>query len=144
MQYLSKICSTFRKYNKDDFITLIKQIVKFGLVGAASFIISMLFYYGILWLNEDYYILGYALAFIVGVLNTYYLHNRFVFRKTEKGHAKPLIKAFLSYGITFFLGIVTLFVMVNFLGISKAIAPLINLTYTVPINFLLNRLWTFK
>ena len=36
------------------------------------------------------------------------------------------------------------FVWINILGISKYIAPLINLIVSVPVNFFMNKLWAYK
>lgn len=58
---------------------------------------------------------------------------------------KALGKCFLSYGFTgFILENVLSYIWVDRVGISKYIAPLLNLVFTVPTNFLLNKLWAFK
>ena len=90
------------------------------------------------------YIVANTIGFIVSVLNSYYWNNKYVFDKTEGGTVKPLIKVFMSYGSTFLLGTFLLFLMVQVIGLSELIAPLINLVITIPINFLLNKFWAFK
>ena len=101
-------------------------------------------YYIFVFINRDYYIIGNTVGFVVGVLNSYFWNNKFVFQKTQKGNARPLFKTFLSYGSTFLLGTALLFVMVHYLGISEMLAPLINLLVTIPLNFILNKYWAFK
>lgn len=131
-------------HNKEDLWKFIKQFFKFGIVGLTNTAISLGIYYIFIWINKDFYIIGNTVGFIVSVLNAYFWNNRYVFKKTEKGHAKPLVKVFISYGITFLFGTAFLFIMVECLNIPEKIAPLINLAITVPINFLLNKFWAFK
>ena len=58
---------------------------------------------------------------------------------------KALGRTFISYGFTgYILNSLLLFVMVDMCGISKYIAPLISLIASVPVNFLMNKLWAFK
>lgn len=87
---------------------------------------------------------GYIVGFIVSVLNAYYWNNKYVFKKSEKGNVKPIIKTYVSYGSTFLLGLGLLYILVDCLKISGIIAPVINLAVTIPINFLLNKFWAFK
>lgn len=121
-----------------------KQTVKYGLVGAFSTLVSFAIYYSIISINKALYILAYTICFLVGVLISYFLQNKYVFKKTEKGHKKALIKAYISYGATYILGTAAIYVMVEYLGVSSAIAPLFNIFITVPVNYLLLKFWTFK
>lgn len=129
----------------DKMLKVLEQFMKFGLVGISNTIISMGIYYVFIYINRDLYLLGNTLGFIVSVLNSYYWNNKFVFKKDRKeNHLKSLIKTYLSYGSTFILGTILLFVMVQILGISEVIAPIMNLIITIPINFILNKYWVFK
>lgn len=85
-----------------------------------------------------------AIAFVVTVANSYFWNNRYVFSKTSSGHLVALAKVYLCYGTTFVISTFLLYLMVDILGISKYIAPILNLFVTVPLNFLLNKFWAFK
>ena len=126
------------------FIGVTWQFLKFGIVGLTNTAISLGIYYLFIYFNKDLYIVGNTVGFIVSVLNAYYWNNKYVFEKKEKGHLKPIIKTFLSYGTTFLLSTALLFIMVNYLSVSEYIAPIINLIITIPLNFLLNKFWSFK
>ena len=105
----------FHINSKDDFIAFVRQTVKYGFVGLFGMLVSFSIYYFIIWIDKDYYIFAYTVCFIVGVLISYFLHNRYVFKKTEKGHKKPLIKAYITYGTTYLLSITAIYVMVEYL-----------------------------
>ena len=129
------------------------QFVKFGMVGATNTLIS----YGInvlvltllkpLQLPWDY-VAGNIIAFILSVLWSFYWNNKYVFT-TKEGEKRnlwrALLKTYLSYAFTgIFLTNILSYIWVDVLGISKYVAPLINLIISIPINFLINKLWAFK
>jgi len=138
------ILSKLQIHSKKDLFKLIMQFIKFGVVGLSNTTISLGIYYVFIYINKDLYLVGNAVGFVVSVLNAYYWSNKFVFQKAEKGHTKPLIKTFVSYGATFLLSTGLLFVMVQYLDVQETIAPLIILLITIPVNFLLNKFWAFK
>ena len=129
---------------KDGLKPLIRQFIKFGLVGLSNTAISLSVYYLFLWIDESLYLVGHTAGFIISVLNAYFWNSRFVFEKKEKGHKKTLFRTYITYGSTLLLGLFLLWIMVEQLHISETIAPLINLLITTPVNFLLNKFWTYK
>lgn len=123
------------------------QFIKFGLVGLSNTILSYVVYCVLVKLNTHYQIAN-IVGFIVGVLNSYYWNNRYVF-KTNKGekrnHIKTLFKTFVAYGITgLLLQGFLLWLFVERFDIDSLIAQLLGLCITVPLNFVLNKFWSFK
>jgi putative flippase GtrA len=57
---------------------------------------------------------------------------------------KRIGKTYLSYGATFLLSTVLLYLEVDVWQWSAVIAPVANLLITIPLNFLLNKFWAFK
>lgn len=139
-----KSIKAFTKNNKTVLLDWIRQVMRYGFVGLAGTLLSLAIYLPIVWIEEDLYIFAYTLCFVVSVVFTYFLNNKFVFEKKEEGHVKPLIKAYISYGIAFLVGTLLLYILVHFFKVPPTIAPVLILVVTVPINFLLNRFWTFK
>ena len=139
-----KIFSKFHADNQSGFLKIIIQFVKFGIIGASNTLISLGICYLFLWIDSKFLIAGYTVGFIAGVLNAYYWNQRYVFSGAKKERFAKLIKSFVSYGATFLLGLVLLNVMVEQLSVSENIAPVLNLFVTVPLNFLLIKLWAFK
>ena len=90
------------------------------------------------------YLVSTVIAFILSVFWSFIWNRIFVFKnKTE--FWMPLLKSYISYSFTcLFLNSFLNWFWVERIGMSKMIAPLINLTLTVPINFLLNKFWAFK
>ncbi len=58
---------------------------------------------------------------------------------------KTLLKTYITYSVTgLFLNAALLYLWVQVLHISEFIAPLLNIPFSVPINFILNKCWAFK
>ncbi len=125
---------------------LLKQFIKFGLVGGINTILS----YAIT--NIGFYVLNLheqisnIIAFMITVFISFILNRKFVFKQEEKRNFwKSLLKVYASYSITgLFLTAILLYIEEQLLGIPHYIATLMNLIVTIPINFILNKLWAFK
>ena len=118
------------------------QFIKFSIVGFSNTVISLFVYYVLLWLECNYLIAN-AMSWIVSVFNAFYWNNKYVF-KNENTWIKALIRTYISYGCSFILGSLMLIVLIEFFKVSDIIAPLIILVITIPLNFLMNKFWTFK
>ncbi len=129
------------------------QFVKFGIVGVSNTVVSYVIYLVTIFLMKPYHVswdfyFGNIVAFVLSVLWSFYWNNRFVFtleEGEERNLFKALLKTYASYAFSgLILSNVLSFVWVELFGISKIIAPLINLLVSVPINFFMNKLWAFK
>ena len=94
------------------------------------------------------YLIGTVVAFLISVLWSFFWNRRFVF-VPEEGKKVPwlqaLIKTYISYAFTgLFLNSFLSFFWIEIVGISKIVAPVLNLVISVPINFFMNKLWAFK
>ena len=119
------------------------QFVKFGLVGVSNTAISYAVYYAAVFIDKKYYLPGYVLGFVLGVLNAYYWNSRFVFKKTDE-KTKTVFKTFVCYGFTGALSVSLLYLFVQWLHISEYLAPVLTLLVTVPANFFINKYWAYK
>lgn len=123
------------------------QLIKFSVVGFSNTIISYTIYAGLTYIGV-YYIVASIIGFIVSVLNSFFWNNRYVFTKADGEQRNiwwTLIKTFLAYGTTgFIVANILLLLFVEIFGISKYIAPIFTLVFTIPSNFLINKYWAFK
>lgn len=134
---------------------VIMQLIKFGFVGFSATIISYIFYLISLIifqrleiLPHSNYLIAQIIAFFLSVSWSFYWNNRFVFAKTAgqtRVWWKALLKTYISYSFTglFLNGILIIF-WVQIFQISEYVAPIINLLISVPLNFIINKLWTFR
>ena len=139
-----KLLSTMDIHSKKDIGKLIWQFLKFGIVGVSNTLISLGIYYLFLWIDKDLYMWGNLVGWVVSVANAFFWNNRYVFKDESRSILKPLIKSYIAYGTSFLLSTLLLYIQVQQLGISELIAPLVVLVVTIPLNFIINKLWTFK
>lgn len=144
---INKILGIFNIQISDKQWESFMQFFKFGLVGLSNTLISYLLYIISIFLGATPLQANF-IGFTISVLNSFYWNNKFVFKK-EKGQQrsllKSLIKTYMSYAITgIFLNSILLLILVNYFNISKYFAPLIILIITIPINYILNKIWAFK
>ncbi len=91
--------------------------------------------------------MGSVLGFVITVAISYVLNNLFTFKGDEKPEwsIKTLLKVYSSYALTgLILHNALLLLWIDCLGVNENIAPIINLFFTIPLNFLLNKLWAYK
>ena len=138
---------------KDSTVKTIVQFLKFGFVGVSNTVISYLLNVLTLLVLKPYnvswdYIAGNMVAFVLSVLWSYYWNSKFVF-SVDEGQSRSvwrtLLKTYAAYGFTgIVLNNILSYIWINKLGISKYVAPLLNLIICIPLNFLINKLWAFK
>ena len=144
---IKKIFAKLGVTNKEEFWKLVWQFFKFGLVGLSNTAVSMACYYVFLFIDPNLYMVGSIVGTIVSIANAFYWNDKYVFKDGQndwKSKLKRLGKTYVSYGGTSILSNVMLWVEVSFFAVSKSIAPIVNLIVTIPLNFIINKLWTFK
>lgn len=125
----------------------IYQFIKFGIVGISNTLIAYVAYSLCVYIGIHYLIAN-AIGFFISVLNAYYWSDRFVFKKGE-GESRnamwTLVKTYIAYGSTgLLLASILLYIYVSKLHISEYIAQLLVLFVTIPLNFIINKFWSFK
>ncbi len=127
--------------------TGVYQFIKFGIVGVSNTLIAYIAYSICVYVGIHYLIAN-AIGFFISVLNAYYWSDRFVFKKGE-GESRSalwtLAKTYIAYGSTgLLLASILLCLYVDKLHISEYIAQLLVLVVTIPLNFIINKFWSFK
>ena len=144
---VKKLFEKLGVHSREDFWALFWQFFKFGLVGLSNTAVSMGVYYLVLWLNPSLYMLGSILGTVISIANAFFWNDHFVFKGNDnsfKSKIRRLGKTYVSYGGTSALSTFLLWLEVAAFGISKTWAPVVNLLITIPLNFVINKLWTFK
>lgn len=133
---------------------IVIQLIKFCLVGLSNTLVSFFINIGMLVALKKFelsfdYMIANVVAFFLSVLWSFYWNERFVFTQNrntyQSGRCLRLIKMYLSYGFTgIILNNFLSYIWISILGISKAVAPLINSAVGIPINYVINKKWTFE
>lgn len=124
----------------------IVQFLKFGFVGGINTVLSYVIYYVLCIIMGWNYLVSQGVAWFITVFISYILNNIMTFSDGEKPEwsIRSLVKVYVSYSITgLFLATLLSWIWVDLLSISKALAPIINLLFTIPLNFILNKYWAY-
>jgi putative flippase GtrA len=120
------------------------QLVRFGLVGGIGFVVNLavytLFVHGA---GLDYRAANVA-AWLVAVINNFVLNRHWTFAAGD-GRARSQAVRFLVVSLVaeaFSLLLLTLFV--QGVGIAKVPAQALAVAASMPLNFLGNKLWSFR
>lgn len=122
------------------------QFIKFGFVGGINTVLSYLIYYVLCIIMGWNYLVSQGIAWFITVFISYILNNIMTFSDGGKveWNIKSLAKVYVSYSVTgLFLATLLSWIWVDILSISKALAPIINLLFTIPLNFILNKYWAY-
>lgn len=122
------------------------QFIKFGMVGALNTILNLMIYYFCIYLGIHYTVAN-ATGWFITVFISYVLNNILTFKGEDgvKWSLKALIKVYISYSVSgLFLNTFLLWLWVDICGISDKLAPIINMCFSIPLNFILNKFWAYK
>ena len=118
------------------------QLAKFCTVGAAGYVVNLAVY---AWLVREglHYNVAAAISFLVAVTNNYTWNRLWTFRG-QRGHVgyqglRFLVVSLLALAANEVL--LTLFVAA---GVGKVLAQAIAIVLVTPINFVGNKLWSFR
>jgi putative flippase GtrA len=87
--------------------------------------------------------LGNFLGFAVSVLTNYYLNRRWTFRSS--GDVRTELPKFATVSVIAYLANLAVFTLCfAHLGIGANLSQLIAIAAVMPVNFVLNKLWSFR
>jgi putative flippase GtrA len=120
------------------------QLVRFGAVGAAGFVVNLAVYALFVHpIGVDYHAAAVA-AWLVAVLNNFVLNRHWTFdARHERAHTQAvrfIAVSLVAFGVNLLL--LTLFV--ESAGMAKVPAQALAVAASMPFNFLGNKLWTFR
>lgn len=137
----------------EDMRKSILQFVRFGVVGVSNTLVSLVIFDAALYLFRRFlmfgrydYLAAQVVMFMLSILWSFYWNNRFVFTD-QTGTTSlwlKLAKTYVTYSFTgIMLSSVLLYFWVDILGISPYVAPVINSVINLPVNFFINKYWSF-
>ncbi len=134
---------------------MIRQFIKFGIVGISNTAVNYVMYLLVLHFIKENgvcskydYIFSSAAAFIAGVLWSFCWNYKYTFKVTWNQNTckwKMLVRSIACYSVTgLFLHNILLYVWIDRLDVSKELAPALNLMVTAPLTFVLHKYWVFN
>ena len=119
------------------------QLLRFCAVGASGYVVNLAVYTVLVHRFDLHYLLAATFSFLVAVTNNYLWNRLWTFRG-ERGHVayqglRFLIVSVASLGANLLI----LHTLVQ-LGMGKVLAQAIAIVLVTPLNFVGNKLWSFR
>jgi putative flippase GtrA len=128
---------------KNNYKTELLTMVKYGLVGVANTAVFSLVTY-LVSLTGVHYSIYTALGYIVAILFSFYMNNRFTFKGT-KGDVKVMLAKFLGVTLSLMLLVqVIQYVFIDVIGTMEIIGIIVGMLFYTGTGYLLNRNFVFK
>jgi putative flippase GtrA len=120
-----------------------EQLAKFCVVGASGYIVNLAVYALLLnWANLHYRLAATG-SFLVAVSNNYLWNRVWTFRH-QRGHVAYQGLRFLIVSVVVYGANLLLLTLLVEAGAGKIVAQAIAVVLVTPLNFLGNKLWSFR
>ncbi|HWH05931.1 MAG TPA: GtrA family protein [Gaiellaceae bacterium] len=119
------------------------QLARFCTVGASGFVVNLLVYTLLVRGAGVHYLLAATCSFLVAVTNNYTWNRLWTFRG-QRGHVGYQGLRFLVVSTLALAANLTVLHLLVQLGLGKVLAQAIAIIVVTPLNFVGNKLWSFR
>jgi dolichol-phosphate mannosyltransferase len=121
------------------------QLIRFGAVGASGYVVNLAVFTAAVHGAGFGYIVAATMAFIVALANNFFWNRAWTFKEAQDGHAGFQAVRFVVVSLgAFGFNLLLLFLLVEVAGVAEVPAQAIAIVAATPLNFLGNKLWSFR
>jgi dolichol-phosphate mannosyltransferase len=120
-----------------------EQLLKFSVVGASGTAINFAVYSSLVKGAQTHYLLAATISFLVAVTSNYLLNRHWTFRGKRGHFAYQGLRFFVVSTVVLGLNLLILHLLVS-ADLSKLQAQAVAIAAVMPVNFLGNKLWSFR
>ena len=117
------------------------QLGKFAAVGASGFVVNLVVYKLLLGIGPHK---AAAISFVVAAASNYWWNRHWTFAGQKGSFALQGMRFYVVSIGAFALNQLWLFVFLDWLGWGKVVSQAIAIILVTPVNFLGNKLWSFR
>jgi dolichol-phosphate mannosyltransferase len=117
------------------------QLVKFGVVGASGFIINLAVYQAILGIGAHR---AAAVSFVVSAASNYWWNRHWTFAGQKGSFALQGARFYVVSLGAFIVNQLWLAIFLDLMGLGKLVSQALAIILVTPLNFLGNKLWSFR
>jgi putative flippase GtrA len=119
------------------------QLLKFCIVGAAGYVVNLAVFALLVTGLDMHYLLAATCSFLVAVANNYTWNRLWTFRHQRGHYAYQGMRFLVVSTIALCANLIVLHILVK-AGLSEVPAQAIAIVLVTPMNFLGNKLWSFR
>ena len=120
------------------------QLVQFGLVGASGFVINQAIFLSCYHALHIRYPIAYVLAFLVAFSNNFIWNRHWTFAGQKGSFALQGVRFYVVSIAAFAVNQLWLAVFLDWLHWGKVVSQALAIVLVTPLNFLGNKLWSFR
>lgn len=121
------------------------EFVKFTIVGIVNTLIHLILLYFLVEYLSVYYVLASFIAFIFAVTNSFIMNTIWTFKENIKFKIGfRYIKFFIVSTLAAIVNLSLLYAITEFFGIWYILSQIIATSFSLVVNFLGNKIWTFN
>jgi putative flippase GtrA len=117
------------------------QLAQFSVVGASGYVINLVVYALLLGLGPH---TAAAISFVVSAANNYWWNRHWTFVHAKGHFGYQGMRFFVVSAIAFLANQFWLFLLLDVAGLGKLVSQAIAILLVVPLNFVGNKLWSFR
>ncbi|WP_243278166.1 GtrA family protein [Clostridium yunnanense] len=118
------------------------RFIRFGIVGVMNTLITIIAF----WILGKFginYILANTLSYLIGVVNSYFLNSKWVFKVNAKNSERS-VKFVIINLIVLAINNCLLILFVSKFSLDKHVAQILVIGICMVLNYFLNKKWTFS
>jgi putative flippase GtrA len=120
------------------------QLAKFCVVGASGYVVNLAVYWTTLHWGGLHYAIAATISFLVAASSNYTFNRAWTFAH-QRGHfGYQGLRFFVVSGVVYAANLLLLTGLVEGVGVGKVPAQAIAVVVVTPLNFLGNKLWSFR
>jgi dolichol-phosphate mannosyltransferase len=119
------------------------QLLRFAAVGASGYVVNLIVFAACVHVIGIDYRVSSAIAFLVSVINNFWLNRHWTFSAREAHPMQQAIRFFAISVVVYGFSYVVLVALVD-AGFSKVVAQAIAIAAGTPLSFMGQKLWSFK
>jgi putative flippase GtrA len=117
------------------------QLVKFGIVGASGYVINLAVFAALLGWGAH---IAAAISFIVSAASNYWWNRHWTFVGQKGSFAMQGMRFYIVSAVAFAFNQLWLVIFIDWLGWREVLSQAIAIVLVTPLNFLGNKLWSFR
>ena len=117
------------------------QLIKFGVVGASGFVINLAVYQSVLGIGAHS---AAAVSFVVSAASNYWWNRHWTFAGQKGSFTLQGARFYVVSLAAFAVNQIWLAVFLDWLGWGKLVSQALAIILVTPLNFLGNKLWSFR
>jgi putative flippase GtrA len=117
------------------------QLVKFGVVGASGYVINLAVFAALLGWGAH---IAAAISFVVSAASNYWWNRHWTFAGQKGSFALQGMRFYIVSAVAFAFNQLWLVVFIDWLHWREVLSQAIAIVLVTPLNFLGNKLWSFR